>query len=56
MVLTKVAVVVVVVVVVEMNIIWVALSHCCCRTTVQCQQKSVCNSKYSEECMHMAEV
>ena len=27
---------VVVVVVVEMNIIKVALSHCCCKTTVQC--------------------
>jgi len=29
-------VVVVVVVVVEINIIKVALSHCCCKTTVQC--------------------
>ena len=23
-----------------------ALSHCCCRTTVQCQQQAVCNSQY----------
>jgi len=37
---------VVVVVVVEMNVIYVALSHCCCRTTVQCQQQAVCNSQY----------
>jgi len=29
-------VVVVVVVAVEINIIKVALSHCCCKTTVQC--------------------
>ena len=36
--LLLVVVVVVVVVVVEMSIIWVALWHCGCRTTVQCQQ------------------
>jgi len=30
--------VVVVVVVVEMSISYVALSQCCCRTTVQCQR------------------
>jgi len=34
-------VVVVVVVVIEMNIIKVALSHCCCRTTVQSHSVSV---------------
>jgi len=34
----------IIVVVVEMNIIKVALSHCCCRTTVQCQQQAVCNN------------
>jgi len=28
----------VVVVVVEMSMVLVALSHCCCRTTIQCQQ------------------
>jgi len=30
-----VVVVVVVVIVVEMSIIWMALSHCCCRTIIQ---------------------